>query len=95
MVRELRRGGGSPRQGLILANGGVLSYQHVVCLSNQPRRDQTPYPTKNPLPELLTEPPAPAIEEQVEGEAVIEVRCRISALVGLIAYSLKMHLANT
>ncbi|KAL1960291.1 hypothetical protein VTO42DRAFT_8251 [Malbranchea cinnamomea] len=78
MVRELRKavagsssGSGSPRHGLILANGGVLSYQHVVCLSNRPRRDGSSYPAQNPLPEH-TNVPAPAVDEEPEGEAVIE-----------------------
>lgn len=71
MVRELRQGNG--RYGLVLANGGSLTYQHVVCLSSQPRKDKSPYPTKNHLPDALTDITVPPIAAQVEGEAVIEV----------------------
>jgi hypothetical protein len=61
--------------GLILANGGVLTYQHVVCLSSSPRRDGSSYPSANPLPAG-----PPALEDSVrvmveaEGLATIEVR---------------------
>ncbi|CAG8976842.1 hypothetical protein HYALB_00012659 [Hymenoscyphus albidus] len=67
MVRELRKG--NAENGLVLANGGVVTYQHVVCLSTKPRK--TPYPDENPL---LTEVPdeSPAIEERPEGEAIVE-----------------------
>ncbi|TVY48711.1 hypothetical protein LOCC1_G001407 [Lachnellula occidentalis] len=73
MVRELRSGKGIT--GLVLANGGVATYQHVVCLSSRARN--SPYPTANPLPEILDDEPdyssAPAIEEKASGEATIEV----------------------
>ncbi|RQM07246.1 hypothetical protein DH86_00000937, partial [Scytalidium sp. 3C] len=69
-VRQLRANNG--RQGLILANGGVLSYQHVLCLSREPRKDGKPYPDRNPLPDVLGGD-VPTIERKVEGEAVIEV----------------------
>ncbi|KAF8855344.1 acetyl-CoA acetyltransferase [Acephala macrosclerotiorum] len=68
MVRELRKG--EVQRGLVLANGGMVTYQYVVCLSSKPRN--SPYPDRNPLPELLTEDPAPTIDEKAEGEAVIE-----------------------
>ena len=71
MVRELRRGNG--RYGLILANGGVLTYQHVVCLSSKPRGDDIPYPERNPLPDYLSDIPLPPIDASPEGEATIEV----------------------
>lgn len=70
MVQELRRGNG--RHGLVLANGGVLSYQHVICLSSQPRTDGSPYPPKNPLPNLL-ETKAPPLNDQANSEGTIEV----------------------
>lgn len=57
----------------MLANGGVLSYQHVICLSKDPRRDGVSYPEKNPLPEKITDVPIPALIEHAEGEATIEV----------------------
>ncbi|KIW07438.1 uncharacterized protein PV09_02278 [Verruconis gallopava] len=68
MTRQLRAGRG--KNGLILANGGVLTYQYVVCLSSTPRA--TPYPDRNPLPDHLANVPAPKISESPKGEAVIE-----------------------
>lgn len=73
MVRQLRKYTGTPRHGLILANGGVLSYQHAICLSSCSRRDGLSYPVKNPLPEHVTDVVIPGIDVQAEGEAVIEV----------------------
>ena len=73
MTRQLRQG--KRKHGLILANGGVATYQHVVCLSTQPRKDGSAYPAKNPLPEVITNIPVPKIEENPEGESVIEVSC--------------------
>jgi hypothetical protein len=71
MVRHLRKS--NDKYGLILANGGVVTYQHVVCLSkNAPDRNKS-YPEKNPLPEYVTNISTPQIEEFPEGPAVIEV----------------------
>ena len=71
MVRYLRS---RPAQyGLVLANGGVVSYQHVVCLSTLPRKDGSAYPKENPLPPYITDIPVPSISTQPEGEAIIEV----------------------
>jgi len=69
MVRELRNG--KARNGLVLANGGVVTYQHVVCLSTQPRN--SPYPAENPLPTILDDEPVLHVDEQAVGEAIIEV----------------------
>lgn len=71
MVRELRMG--NSQTGLILANGGVLTYQHVLCLSKQPRQDRSNYPLSNPLPRYITDIPIPSITAHAEGEAIIEV----------------------
>lgn len=71
MVRKLRTGHG--QNGLILANGGVLTYQHALCLSTRPRQDGSAYPDQNPLPSHLTDIPVPAVTARAEGEAVIEV----------------------
>ena len=71
MTRKLRDSKG--KNGLVLANGGVMTYQHVICLSSSPRRDGSPYPERPPLPEVVTDVPAPAVEVKAEGEAVIEV----------------------
>ncbi|KAK0251644.1 hypothetical protein LTR91_002434 [Friedmanniomyces endolithicus] len=70
MTRRLRNGNG--QTGLILANGGVATYQHVICLSYKPRRDGHPYPDCNPLPEYVTDVQVPAIEEKADGIATIE-----------------------
>lgn len=71
MARQIRDG--KARNGLILANGGVLSYQHAVCLSSRPRVDGSSYPDNRNHPSLETNGPVPQIEELAEGEAVIEV----------------------
>ena len=71
MVRQLRKGKG--RNGLILANGGVVSYQHVICLSSQPRQDGSTYPLENSLPDTITDIPVPAFTLKAGGEGVIEV----------------------
>lgn len=71
MVRQIRAG--RFRTGLVLANGGVATYQHVVCLSRRPRADGSAYPARNPLPELIDDLPVPVIAEQAEGEATVEV----------------------
>ncbi|KAK4948152.1 hypothetical protein LTR10_013206 [Elasticomyces elasticus] len=72
MTRQLRARKG--RHGLILANGGVMTYQHVLCLSASPRREDLPYPDKAPLPEVITDVPSPTVDAIVKGEqdAVIE-----------------------
>lgn len=72
MVRELRNGRHG-RNGLILANGGVLTYQHALCLSSNPRRNDPIYPDQNPLLSHVTDIPAPAVTAHAEGEAVVEV----------------------
>jgi acetyl-CoA acetyltransferase len=69
MVRYLRQGVGST--GLILANGGCLTYQHVVCLSTDPRKDAT-YPPAAPLSEVNEDLPIPRVEEVASGEATVE-----------------------
>jgi len=71
MVRELRRG--HSQNGLILGNGGVLTYQHAICLSSRPRQDDSAYPERNPLPQYITDVPVPPVIDQAEGEATIEV----------------------
>lgn len=71
MTRQLRAGKG--KNGLILANGGWITYQHAICLSRSPRSDGLPYPDANPLPALVTDVQIPKIAEQATGPAVIEV----------------------
>ena len=72
MTRRLRQG--PAKNGLILANGGTVTYQHVVCLSRNPRQDAQGYPSKNPLPEKITDVIIPKVIEIVNGDAVVEVR---------------------
>ena len=71
MVRQLRKG--QAKTGLVLANGGVVTYQNVVCLSSSPRRDGTPYPAVPPLPDMITDVQVPEIDEMADGTAPIEV----------------------
>lgn len=70
MTRALRDGRG--KKGLVLCNGGVLSYQHVVVLSKEPRKEGT-YPQSNPLPEHIKDVEPPEMVVGAEGEAVVEV----------------------
>ena len=71
MTRQLRKGNG--KIGLVLANGGLVTYQAAICLSSSPRRDGLPYPDINPLPEIVADVQKPTVDEQAEGDAVIEV----------------------
>jgi len=76
MTRQLRqrKSADKVRNGLILANGGVMTYQHVVILSSHPRNDKTSYPSANPLSANdVPRDSAPPVEEQAQGEAIIEV----------------------
>jgi hypothetical protein len=72
MVQQLRSAHGK-RNGLILANGGVASYENTVCLSNSPRQDGIPYPQDNVLLETPAELPCPPFDMQAEGPVTIEV----------------------
>lgn len=56
--------------GLVLANGGVLSYQHALCLSSRPRA-VSPYPDSRSTSMTITGK-APPIEVWSEGEARVE-----------------------
>ncbi|KAK5134513.1 hypothetical protein LTR08_006430 [Meristemomyces frigidus] len=70
MVRQLRKG--NDKTGLVLANGGVVTYQNVVCLSSNPRKDGAPYPDSAPLPEMVTDVQVPEVEMKAEGDATVE-----------------------
>ncbi|KAL6714207.1 hypothetical protein ACLMJK_008702 [Lecanora helva] len=70
MTRELRRG--KRQYGLVLANGGVLTYQHAICISSTPRQAGSVYPAKAPLPPYVTHVPAPIVDVHAEGEAIVE-----------------------
>jgi hypothetical protein len=69
MTRQLRDGKG--KKGLVLCNGGVLSYQYVVVLSDEARKQGT-YPVVNPLPEILEDVEVPELAVAAEGDAVVE-----------------------
>ena len=71
MVRKLRTG--HHGNGLILANGGVLTHQHALCVSTRLRRDGSAYPDQNPLLCRVADAPVPTVVVRAEGEAVIEV----------------------
>jgi hypothetical protein len=70
MTRRLRQGSG--RNGLILANGGVLSYQHAICISSSPPKQGTPYPDSEALGKGDLDP-IPPVDFEAEGPAKIEV----------------------
>lgn len=69
ITRQLRDGKG--QRALVLCNGGVVSYQYVVILGKNPREDGQ-YPTESPLPDTITDVPAPEIALDAQGEAVVE-----------------------
>ena len=71
MTRQLRQG--RKRTGLILANGGVLTYHAVVCLSRSPRHDGLPYPSRNPLADIIRDVHVPQVDAQADGEGIVEV----------------------
>ena len=104
MVRRLRSSRQKeegPKNGLVLANGGVLTYQHVVVLSSSPRKEGE-YRSTAPLPEYL-DLPHPAVEVEVEGEAEIETytvdygrdgRAVLGHIVGRMKRNGRRFLAN-
>lgn len=69
MTRQLRNNTTS-RNGLILANGGILSYQHVVILSKNAR--QSAYPPLPLLPEHCDQLPNSQFDPTAEGDAIVE-----------------------
>ena len=85
MVRRMR--GERFSNGLILANGGVLTHQHAICLSTRPRRDDLGYPKANPLPEYLRDLSNPSVIAEAEGRAVIEVVRLLLVFIFSVLYS--------
>jgi hypothetical protein len=71
MVRVIRHG--KYQNGLVLANGGVLSWQHAICLSAQPRRNGSWYRKQEVLDNGQISQ-GPTFIAQAQGEAIIEVR---------------------
>lgn len=101
MARHLRDGKG--RNGLVLANGGVVTYQHAVCLSINPPSGSREYPERNPLPETLAVLPASSIDQQPNGNAVLETytvdfardgKPKLGHIVGRLVDNEKRFLAN-
>lgn len=70
MTRAIREGKG--KTGLVLCNGGVMSYQYVVVLSKHSRTSGV-YPQETSLPQDGKDLTVPDIEERPEGEAEVEV----------------------
>lgn len=68
MSRQIRSG--KVNTGLILANGGVLSYQHALCLSSRSRTTSL-YPDSRGS-SGTTVGTSPAVTDSAEGEARIE-----------------------
>ena len=71
MTRKIRAGQG--KYGLVLCNGGLLSYQHVIVLGKE-SKSKGLYAAENPLPAMLDDVEKPDIALEAEGEAVIEVK---------------------
>ncbi|KAJ4385587.1 hypothetical protein N0V93_010016 [Gnomoniopsis smithogilvyi] len=70
MTRQIRAG--TIRNGLVLANGGVLSYQHAICLSACRRGDGLSYPDSRAGSDATVDELAPVVDAFAEGEATVE-----------------------
>ncbi|KAJ4424055.1 hypothetical protein N0V82_001302 [Gnomoniopsis sp. IMI 355080] len=70
MTRQIRAG--IIRNGLVLANGGVVSYQHAICLSSKSKGDGTSYPDSRAGSDATVDELAPVVDTFAEGEAIIE-----------------------
>lgn len=71
MSRQIRSG--KIHNGLVLANGGVLSYQHAICLSSKRRTDGSSYPDSRADSNAVVGGLAPSVDSFADGEAIIEV----------------------
>jgi hypothetical protein len=60
------------QNGLVLANGGILSWQYALCLSAGPRRNTSNY-VKREVLDNGDVSQGPAFASAAQGEAVIEV----------------------
>lgn len=87
MIRVIRDG--KYQNGLVLANGGVLSWQHAICLSAQPRSDNSPYIMQAVL-DNGERSQGPEFTDQAQGQAVVEV-CVLFPWLGLSNLSLDIH----
>lgn len=79
MTRQLRAGKG--RKGLVLCNGGMLTYQFAVMLGTEPRSGGG-YTDRNPLEEWKYEEIGEGVAEgaDAQGEVVVEV-CVMFSLI--------------
>lgn len=68
MSRQIRSG--KVNNGLVLANGGVISYQHSLCLSSRPRAASR-YPDSR-ISSATVIGASPPVEVFSEGDATIE-----------------------
>lgn len=66
--------------GMVLANGGVLTYHHAVCLSNHPPLPGNSYPKENPLPSFIDTITLAPVDRAPNGEAIMEVGFRRTIL---------------
>lgn len=75
MVRRLRKlsGAHKPSNGLILANGGVLTTESAISLSTHGRRGNDRYPTRDNYELLPASQLPPSIGMHAEGQAIVEV----------------------
>lgn len=101
MTRQLRKR--SHRNGLVLANGGLLTHHHAICLSSEPRKDFVAYAQQNPLRGYVEDSHAPPFDEQAKGDAVIETytvafdrqgRPQLGHIVGRLVRNGHRFLAN-
>ncbi|PVH98157.1 hypothetical protein DM02DRAFT_566811 [Periconia macrospinosa] len=72
MTRALRSGKG--KKGLVLCNGGMLTYQFAIVLGTEPRSDGGGYTEKNPLEGVVCEELREGVAEGAEasGEVIVE-----------------------
>lgn len=74
MVRQLRQRGRTQRtNGLVLANGGTLTHENAVCLSNTPLEPHRAYPQYQVDVKGNKLDGVPAICLTPQGEARVEV----------------------
>lgn len=71
MSRQIRAG--QIHNGLVLANGGVVSYQHAICLSSRQRPLRSDYPDSRGSSDMIVGDFVPSIDTFADGEAIVEV----------------------
>lgn len=71
MSRQIRTG--KIGNGLVLANGGVLSYQHAICLSSRQGRLRSDYPDSRGSSDTVVGDFVPSVDMFADGEAIVEV----------------------